>query len=162
MRAAPPTQHNAVLCRAAYALGQLVGAGLLDPDTARTELTTAARACLQSERRRQWRRRSLCIEASVRLVGSVKSTGARCWRTLSLAACLRSSPPAIGRAKSVPDASGGRRSTAGSHGKIDRHSPTNTPRPRTAGQEPVPLGAGSRFEPWKASADGLQVDCGGP
>ncbi len=30
VRTAPPGQHNAVLCRAAYALGQLVGAGLLD------------------------------------------------------------------------------------------------------------------------------------
>ena len=42
VRTAQPTQHNAVLCRAAYALGQLVGAGLLDHDTARAELTTAA------------------------------------------------------------------------------------------------------------------------
>jgi hypothetical protein len=31
-----------VLCRAAYALGQLIGAGLLDSSTARAELTTAA------------------------------------------------------------------------------------------------------------------------
>ncbi|MGH3550839.1 MAG: bifunctional DNA primase/polymerase [Pseudonocardiaceae bacterium] len=42
VRTAPPGQHNAMLCRAAYALGQLVGADLLDPDTARAELTTAA------------------------------------------------------------------------------------------------------------------------
>jgi hypothetical protein len=42
VRTAPPGQHNAVLCRAAYALGQLVSAGLLDHDTARAELTTAA------------------------------------------------------------------------------------------------------------------------
>jgi hypothetical protein len=42
VRAAPPGQHNAILCRAAYALGQLVGAGLLDPDTAHAQLTTAA------------------------------------------------------------------------------------------------------------------------
>jgi hypothetical protein len=42
VRTAPPGQHNAVLCRAAYALGQLIGAGLLDQDTARTELTAAA------------------------------------------------------------------------------------------------------------------------
>ena len=42
MRSAPPGQHNAVLCRAAYALGQLVGAGLLTEETARAELTTAA------------------------------------------------------------------------------------------------------------------------
>jgi Bifunctional DNA primase/polymerase, N-terminal len=44
VRAAPPGQHNAVLCRAAYALGQLVGAGLLHEATARAELTTAAEA----------------------------------------------------------------------------------------------------------------------
>ncbi|MGH3804328.1 MAG: bifunctional DNA primase/polymerase [Pseudonocardiaceae bacterium] len=42
VRTAPPGQHNAVLCRAAYALGQLIGAGFLDSDTARAELTTAA------------------------------------------------------------------------------------------------------------------------
>jgi hypothetical protein len=42
VRTAPPGQHNAVLCRAAYALGQLTGAGLLGPDIARAELTTAA------------------------------------------------------------------------------------------------------------------------
>jgi hypothetical protein len=42
VRTAPPGQHNAILCRAAYALGQLVGAGFLDSDTARAELTTAA------------------------------------------------------------------------------------------------------------------------
>jgi hypothetical protein len=42
VRGAPPGQHNAVLCRAAYALGQLIGAGLLDEATARAELTTAA------------------------------------------------------------------------------------------------------------------------
>ena len=42
VRTAPPGQHNAMLCRAAYALGQLVGAGLLTQDTARAELTTAA------------------------------------------------------------------------------------------------------------------------
>jgi hypothetical protein len=42
VRAAPPGQHNAVLCRAAYALGQLIGAGLLDEATARAELIAAA------------------------------------------------------------------------------------------------------------------------
>jgi Bifunctional DNA primase/polymerase, N-terminal len=42
VRTAPPGQHNAILCRAAYALGQLIGAGLLNETTARTELTTAA------------------------------------------------------------------------------------------------------------------------
>jgi hypothetical protein len=42
VRTAPPGQHNAVLCRAAYALGQLVGAGLLDYGSARAELTAAA------------------------------------------------------------------------------------------------------------------------
>ncbi|MDQ2882620.1 MAG: bifunctional DNA primase/polymerase [Actinomycetota bacterium] len=49
VRTAPPGQHNAVLCRAAYALGQLIGAGLLDPDTARAELTTAARALISAD-----------------------------------------------------------------------------------------------------------------
>ncbi len=42
VRTAVRGQHNAVLCRAAYALGQLIGAGLLSEDTARAELTTAA------------------------------------------------------------------------------------------------------------------------
>lgn len=42
VRTAPPGQHNSVLCRAAYALGQLVGAQLLTEPTARTELITAA------------------------------------------------------------------------------------------------------------------------
>ncbi|MGH3916356.1 MAG: bifunctional DNA primase/polymerase [Pseudonocardiaceae bacterium] len=41
VRHAPPGQHNAVLCRAAYALGQLLGARLLDENTARAELTAA-------------------------------------------------------------------------------------------------------------------------
>ena len=49
VRTAPPGQHNAVLCRAAYALGQLVGAGLLDSDTARAELTTAATALIRAD-----------------------------------------------------------------------------------------------------------------
>jgi hypothetical protein len=49
VRTAPPGQHNAVLCRAAYALGQLVGAGLLDSGTARTELTTAAEALIGAD-----------------------------------------------------------------------------------------------------------------
>src|SRR5207237_6065436 len=42
VRSAPPGQHNATLCRAAYALGQLVGAGLLTQELARAELTAAA------------------------------------------------------------------------------------------------------------------------
>jgi hypothetical protein len=42
VRTAPPGRHNAVLCRAAYALGQLVGAEFLDYTTARAELTAAA------------------------------------------------------------------------------------------------------------------------
>lgn len=46
VRHAPRGQHNAVLCRAAYALGQLIGAGLLDTDTARTDLTAAADALI--------------------------------------------------------------------------------------------------------------------
>jgi Bifunctional DNA primase/polymerase, N-terminal len=48
VRAAPPGQHNAVLCRAAYAVGQLIGTGLLDHDTARAELTTAAEALISA------------------------------------------------------------------------------------------------------------------
>jgi len=42
VRHAPAGRHNAVLCRAAYALGQLVGAGLLEHTVARAELLTAA------------------------------------------------------------------------------------------------------------------------
>lgn len=49
VRHAQPGQHNAVLCRAAYALGQLIGAGLLDQATAHTELTTAAGALIRSD-----------------------------------------------------------------------------------------------------------------
>jgi hypothetical protein len=49
VRTAPPGQHNAVLCRAAYALGQLVGAGFLDHTTAHTELTTAAGALIGAD-----------------------------------------------------------------------------------------------------------------
>ncbi|MGH3511180.1 MAG: bifunctional DNA primase/polymerase [Acidimicrobiales bacterium] len=49
VRMVPPGQHNAVLCRAAYALGQLVGAGLVDTDTARAELTTAAQALINAD-----------------------------------------------------------------------------------------------------------------
>jgi hypothetical protein len=49
VRTAPPGQHNAVLCRAAYALGQLVGAGLLDHGSARAELTAAASALIGAD-----------------------------------------------------------------------------------------------------------------
>ena len=49
VRTAPPGQHNATLCRAAYALGQLIGAGLLDETTARTELTTAAQILVSAD-----------------------------------------------------------------------------------------------------------------
>ena len=49
VRSAPPGQHNAILCRAAYALGQLIGAGLLDAATARAQLTTAAQALITGE-----------------------------------------------------------------------------------------------------------------
>ncbi|MGH3754966.1 MAG: bifunctional DNA primase/polymerase [Pseudonocardiaceae bacterium] len=49
VRAAPRGQHNAVLCRAAYALGQLVGAGVLDDATARAGLTTAAGSLVSAE-----------------------------------------------------------------------------------------------------------------
>ncbi|MGH3791466.1 MAG: bifunctional DNA primase/polymerase, partial [Pseudonocardiaceae bacterium] len=48
VRTAPPGQHNAVLCRAAYALGQLIGAGLLPEAIARAELTTAADALIRA------------------------------------------------------------------------------------------------------------------
>jgi hypothetical protein len=41
VRHAPAGRHNAVLCRAAYALGQLVGAGVLAHAVARAELVTA-------------------------------------------------------------------------------------------------------------------------
>jgi len=43
VRHAPAGRHNAVLCRAAYALGQLVGAGLLEHAVARAELVSAGR-----------------------------------------------------------------------------------------------------------------------
>ncbi|MGH3813261.1 MAG: bifunctional DNA primase/polymerase [Pseudonocardiaceae bacterium] len=49
VRHAPQGQHNATLCRAAYALGQLVGAGLLDHTTAHTELTTAAQTLTRAD-----------------------------------------------------------------------------------------------------------------
>ena len=49
VRTAPPGQHNAVLCRAAYALGQLIGAGLLDYGSARAELSTAADALIGAD-----------------------------------------------------------------------------------------------------------------
>lgn len=49
MRTAASGQHNAVLCRAAYALGQLVGAGLLDPDTAHAQLSTAAESLIGAD-----------------------------------------------------------------------------------------------------------------
>ncbi|MGH3905640.1 MAG: bifunctional DNA primase/polymerase [Pseudonocardiaceae bacterium] len=49
VRAAPTGQHNTVLCRAAYALGQLIGAGLLDRDTAQAQLTTAAQALIDAD-----------------------------------------------------------------------------------------------------------------
>lgn len=42
VRQAPSGQHNAVLSRAAYRCGQLVGAGVLDVDTAKAELSSAA------------------------------------------------------------------------------------------------------------------------
>ncbi len=49
VRTAPPGQHNDVLCRAAYALGQLIGAELLDYTTARAELTAAASALVSAD-----------------------------------------------------------------------------------------------------------------
>jgi len=49
VRTAPPGQHTAMLCRAAYALGQLVGAGLLTQNTAQAELTTAADVLISAD-----------------------------------------------------------------------------------------------------------------
>ena len=49
VRTAPSGQHNAVLCRAAYALGQLVGAGLLTEEIARAELTAAADVLISAD-----------------------------------------------------------------------------------------------------------------
>ena len=49
IRSVPPGQHNAVLCRASYALGQLVGAQLLAEGMARAELTTAAAALVSAD-----------------------------------------------------------------------------------------------------------------
>ncbi|MGH3692518.1 MAG: bifunctional DNA primase/polymerase [Pseudonocardiaceae bacterium] len=49
VRTAPRGQHNALLCRAAYALGQLIGAHLLTETTARAELTTAADALISAD-----------------------------------------------------------------------------------------------------------------
>lgn len=49
VRTAPPGQHNAMLCRAAYALGQLVGAGLLTQNAAQTELTAAADVLISAD-----------------------------------------------------------------------------------------------------------------
>ena len=49
VRTAPPGSHNAMLCRAAYALGQLTGAGLLDETTARDALTAAAGALISAD-----------------------------------------------------------------------------------------------------------------
>jgi hypothetical protein len=70
VRTAPPGQHNAVLCRAAYALGQLVGAELLDQDTARAELTTAAGPLIATD--------CGCTPAEVaRVIASGLAAGAR-------------------------------------------------------------------------------------
>ena len=49
VRTAPRGQHNAMLCRAAYAFGQLISAGLLDDTTARAELTTAASPLINAD-----------------------------------------------------------------------------------------------------------------
>ena len=49
VRTAPRGQHNAVLCRAAYALGQLVGAGLLQEAVARADLTMAGESLVGAE-----------------------------------------------------------------------------------------------------------------
>jgi len=49
VRHAPPGRHNAVLCRAAYALGQLVGAGVLEHTTARAELVAAGASLIGAD-----------------------------------------------------------------------------------------------------------------
>lgn len=49
VRAARRHEHNAALSGAAYRLGQLAGTGLLNPDTIRTELTTAAAGFLTAD-----------------------------------------------------------------------------------------------------------------
>jgi len=49
VRHAPPGQHNAVLCRAAYALGQLVGAGVLAHAGARAELVAAGGSLIDAD-----------------------------------------------------------------------------------------------------------------
>jgi hypothetical protein len=49
VRNAPSGRHNAVLSYAAFALGQLAGGGLLDEDTARTELLAAGQALITNE-----------------------------------------------------------------------------------------------------------------
>ena len=49
VRHAPAGRHNAALCRAAYALGQLIGAGLLDRTIARAELVAAAGVLTSSD-----------------------------------------------------------------------------------------------------------------
>jgi len=65
VRQATPGQHNATLSRAAFALGQLAGAGLLDLDTARAELLTAAEALTRSECRCTPREAARVIDASL-------------------------------------------------------------------------------------------------
>ncbi|MCR3719928.1 MULTISPECIES: bifunctional DNA primase/polymerase [Prauserella salsuginis group] len=47
--AAPAGQHNAVLSRAAWRVGQLVGAGLCEPDHARGELLHAAQTLIGAD-----------------------------------------------------------------------------------------------------------------
>jgi hypothetical protein len=74
VRTAPPGQHNAVLCRAAYALGQLTGAGLLDHGSARAELTAAASALIGAD--------CDCTPAEVaRVIAAGLAAGARTPRT---------------------------------------------------------------------------------
>jgi hypothetical protein len=76
VRAAPAGQHNAVLSRAAYALGQLTGAGLLDPTTAHAELATAATALITA--------RCDCTPREVdRVITAGLAAGARHPRTIT-------------------------------------------------------------------------------
>ncbi len=69
-----------------------------------------------------------------------------------------SSPPASGRANSVPDAAvtdGVQRGATGTPIVTSDEAPTRRRRPRAARG----VVAGQGFEPWKASADGFTVRC---
>jgi hypothetical protein len=70
VRQAPSGQHNAVLSRAAYRCGQLVGAELLDIDTAKAELSSAGGSLVGAD--------CGCTHAEVaRVIGAGLTAGAR-------------------------------------------------------------------------------------